>query len=395
MSPSSEIYFTIPNTLQNWPWPRHINPHYNICKAESSAWCEGFKAFTPKAQKAFNKCDFNLLASLAYPLLNKEGCRVGCDLMNLFFVIDEYSDVADQCGAREQADIVMDALRHPLKPRPEGEWIGGEIARQFWENATRTATPSAQRRFIKMFDSYLNSVVQQAEDRTHNYIRDIQSYFDVRRDTIGAKPSFAINEIHLNISDEAMEDPIIKTLASTSIDMLIIGNDLCSYNVEQARGDDGHNLVTIVMNERKIGLHAALQWISNLHDRLAAEFLEAYKKLPSPINPDVATYVDGLGNWVRGNDVWSFESERYFGVRGLEIQNSRIVQLLPKEKGEQGNTGLIPSTQGISVSTIKPSGFIQNILSSIWIKWGVTFLVLMLSVASLRSIIILHRYELF
>jgi hypothetical protein len=83
-----------------------------------------------------------------------------------------------------------------------------------------------------MFDLYLDSVVQQAEDRTHNLIRDIKSYFDVRRDTIGAKPSFAINEIHLNIPDEVMEDPIIKTLTSTSIDMLIIGNDLCSYNVE-------------------------------------------------------------------------------------------------------------------------------------------------------------------
>lgn len=83
-----------------------------------------------------------------------------------------------------------------------------------------------------MFDLYLDSVVQQAEDRTQNYIRDIQSYFDVRRDTIGAKPSFAINEIHLNIADEVMEDPIIKSLTLTSIDMLIIGNDLCSYNVE-------------------------------------------------------------------------------------------------------------------------------------------------------------------
>jgi hypothetical protein len=50
--------------------------------------------------------------------------------MNLFFVIDEYSDVADGYGAREQANIVMDALRNPHKPRPKGEWIGGEVARQ-------------------------------------------------------------------------------------------------------------------------------------------------------------------------------------------------------------------------------------------------------------------------
>lgn len=51
--------------------------------------------------------------------------------MNLFFVIDEHSDVADGQGAREIADIVMDAIRNPLKPRPKGEWIGGEVARQY------------------------------------------------------------------------------------------------------------------------------------------------------------------------------------------------------------------------------------------------------------------------
>lgn len=96
----------------------------------------------------------------------------------------------------------------------------------------RTAKLSAQHRFICMFDLYLDAVIQQAEDRTQKYIRDIQSYFDIRRDTIGLKPSFAITEMHLNIADEVLEDPIIITLTSTSIDMVLIANDLYSYNVE-------------------------------------------------------------------------------------------------------------------------------------------------------------------
>lgn len=78
----------------------------------------------------------------------------------------------------------------------------------------------------------MESVVQQAQDRTADYIRDIDSYFEVRRDTIGAKPSFAILEVHMNLPDDVFENPIVKTLTSTAIDMLIIGNDLCSYNVE-------------------------------------------------------------------------------------------------------------------------------------------------------------------
>jgi hypothetical protein len=163
MSVQSNVFY-IPDTLRNWPWPRSINPNYEVCKAESSAWCESFNAFSPKAQKAFNACDFSqcFLPSLSeivadidtqicllrwpFPVLTRvgtfspchstllrsltDGCRIGCDLMNLFFVIDEYSDVASGDGAREQANIVMDALRNPYKPRPAGEWVGGEVARQ-------------------------------------------------------------------------------------------------------------------------------------------------------------------------------------------------------------------------------------------------------------------------
>lgn len=86
--------FRLPDTLATWPWPRRVNPHYAEVKAASAAWLESFHAFSPKAQKAFNVCDFSelsvislvlvplliewsldLLASLAYPLARK-GCLV-------------------------------------------------------------------------------------------------------------------------------------------------------------------------------------------------------------------------------------------------------------------------------------------------------------------------------
>jgi len=50
--------------------------------------------------------------------------------MNLFWVFDEYSDVAQVDGARAMADICMDASRNPHIPRHKDEWIGGEITRQ-------------------------------------------------------------------------------------------------------------------------------------------------------------------------------------------------------------------------------------------------------------------------
>jgi hypothetical protein len=51
--------------------------------------------------------------------------------MNLFYVYDEYTDIADGEGADRVRDIVMDAFRHPEKARPDGELLLGEMAKEF------------------------------------------------------------------------------------------------------------------------------------------------------------------------------------------------------------------------------------------------------------------------
>lgn len=79
----------------------------------------------------------------------------------------------------------------------------------------------------------------------------------------------------------------------------------------QARGDDDHNLITIVMREYGCGFVTALEWVSGLHDDRVNKFLSTVKMVPSfgsqAIDEHVAIYIDGCGNWVRANVAWSFE----------------------------------------------------------------------------------------
>jgi hypothetical protein len=49
----------IPDLLARWPFPRRLNQHYPKVSAESCAWLESFQAFSPKAQQAFDRCDFS------------------------------------------------------------------------------------------------------------------------------------------------------------------------------------------------------------------------------------------------------------------------------------------------------------------------------------------------
>jgi hypothetical protein len=108
---------------------------------------------------------------------------------------------------------------------------------------------------------------------------------------------------------------------------------MTSYNVEQARGDGNHNIVTVVMHELDTDINDAMLWIAELFKESEKKFLEAMKNLPEwgePIDSQVRKYCDGMGSWVRGNDEWSFETERYFGTKGPEIKRKRWVTLMPK-----------------------------------------------------------------
>lgn len=49
----------LPDLNAEWKWPRRMNPHTADIQEESSEWVTKFKAFTPEAQKAFDKCNFS------------------------------------------------------------------------------------------------------------------------------------------------------------------------------------------------------------------------------------------------------------------------------------------------------------------------------------------------
>jgi hypothetical protein len=50
--------------------------------------------------------------------------------MNVFFLLEEYTDNENGAVTKDMVDLVIDAIHNPHKIRPEGESILGEIARQ-------------------------------------------------------------------------------------------------------------------------------------------------------------------------------------------------------------------------------------------------------------------------
>lgn len=52
---------------------------------------------------------------------------------------------------------------------------------------------------------YLDSVIDQAEDRVTNHLRSIEDFIDLRRNNTGVRPCLFIGTMHLDISDVIRE----------------------------------------------------------------------------------------------------------------------------------------------------------------------------------------------
>ncbi|KAM5542450.1 hypothetical protein V8D89_003909 [Ganoderma adspersum] len=333
MSDNSAKILYIPDTMSAWPWPRKINPLYEEVEAESIAWMESFKPYTPESQTAHNKGDVGRLAALVFGDVPREPLRIAADLMHLLYIADEYTDVESAAGVQEISAIILDILHNPEKARPAGEPIIGEMTKEFWARVRAVATPQARKHFIQAMEDYLQAVGQQADDRDKLAIRDVDSYLEVRRHDSAVFACFMPGELHLSIPDEAFYHPVVRELQNASIDLVILDNDVASYNREQATGFGNWNILSVVMHQFELDLYGATEWVAQYHKEVEARFFDALARLPSfgpGVDAALQEYVACVAAWPRGNDCWRFESERYFGKKGAEIQKTRRIPLLAK-----------------------------------------------------------------
>jgi hypothetical protein len=207
--------------------------------------------------------------------------------------------------------------------------------------------------FISHFDHYVSAVVQEIDDRSCQRRRTVDEYLTLRKRTSGGYLVFDLMEFYLGLPDHVMKHPQIASLTEQAVELIIAVNvclfqpsynvaranllfqDLNSYFIEKLRGLDDHNLVTVAMHNYNLGLAGALQWMQEYGTNLVTRFRAEAKHVPSwdeEKDNKVLAYIDGIGDWIRGEDVWSFEAGRYF-ENGLAVQASCAVNFQPPTKG--------------------------------------------------------------
>ena len=88
--------------------------------------------------------------------------------------------------------------------------------------------------YVRTFEAYVDAVVQEAADRQNKYIRTVDEYFTMRRDTSAVKPCFALLELDLNLTQEVIDHPVIKEMETLGTDMVTLAN-VSSHNAPTER----------------------------------------------------------------------------------------------------------------------------------------------------------------
>ncbi|KAM5541867.1 terpene synthase [Ganoderma adspersum] len=328
-------YLPILDMLAGWPWQRRINPLYEEVSAEGNAWLRSFSPFTTKSQHAFERCDVGLLASLVFPDVSRDQFRTAVDLQNIFFTLDEYTDVEPALTVRGIVDVCIDAMHNPSEPRPGGEVVLGEIVRQFWERGQRSVPHQTGDRFVAAFVDYMNAVAAQAEARDHGGFLTVDKFLAIRREDIGARPLYVLGALFLSVPDHFHDDPLHARMIGLGCDLIAVDNDMVSYNREQAAGNSDFNLITLAMHHHGLTLQDAARWLVKKNAELEAQFLQCHSEFSiaggaAPGN-GIQAYMEFVGNVRRAMWCWSFECGRYFGDCGPTYAKTQAVPLMPKK----------------------------------------------------------------
>ncbi|KAF9239816.1 isoprenoid synthase domain-containing protein [Melanogaster broomeanus] len=330
---SAPTKVVLPDLVSHCPFDLHINRNHKLVSIESKRWLfQGDPHLDERSRHDFHGLKAGQLTATCYPNVGYPQLRVCSDFMNWLFHLDNLSDDMDKRGVREISNVVMNSLYHPHTYHSTARL--SRMSKDFDKRMIQTASPGASQRFKETMEFFFQAVNQQAIDRASGHIPDLESYIALRRDTSGCKPCWAFIEYanNLDIPDEVMDHPTIRSLGEATNDLVTWSNDLFSYNVEQSK-DHTHNMIDVVMNEQGIDLQSAFDFVGEMCRQSIDRFVEDRKNIPSwspKIDNDVAIYVDGLADWIVGSLHWSFDSERYFGKHGKEVKKTRVVTLLPK-----------------------------------------------------------------
>ncbi|KAK8098127.1 terpenoid synthase [Apiospora kogelbergensis] len=336
--PSADPRIKIPDFMSPWPskqhgWPWEARMHIDSQSiiAESEQWVRAYEGVDGTLVDKIMKGRFPEIACLAWGHQTREQCLLAALVMFHFWVVEEVTDHEDEASVREKADAMTQALQHPgsslTAPLPVTEWVGVRMAADITTKYKAIGTYESWKFYVDTFVDYLDAVVGEVAVR-NKPISSRADYLRLRVNTIGILPGIALALIDCDLQPDFLELNVVKSLMSLTVLIMIHQNDLYSFDKEQAQGDDSHNGVRVLMEERKIGVQEAMDYLGGETTDLMREFVYLCENLPTlkdeRNNQHLRVLRDGCISWIIGIEVWYTQVTMRYGMQRLDKDRTYI-----------------------------------------------------------------------
>ncbi|OHE93970.1 hypothetical protein CORC01_10757 [Colletotrichum orchidophilum] len=381
-----ETRIKIPDFLADWrtkpswpsPYPPRRHAQSESIKAEAERWLRSYhrndisndgdgdngggsgisNTFISKIIAG----DFPDIACLIYAHQDAKHTLLAALVMLHFFVIDEFTDTIEgneegEANVRRQSAALVRAFRDPdyppLPPRDEDGagtdkdvWVGirmaADIASRYRSDSVG-GTAESWAFFVDSFADYLDGVGDEVALRRRPCVPCRAEYMAVRRRTIGVLPGMALLLIDRAVRPGFFAIPAVDAMLRLCVDIIINQNDIYSFDKEQARGEDGHNGVRVLMEEEEKeapgpgSVQEAMNRLGEETRVLVGRFVELCENLPTledeVDNAHLGILREGCVSWIVGMEVWSTLVTKRYGMQRLD--GDRYYTATPRKKMQQ------------------------------------------------------------
>jgi 5-epi-alpha-selinene synthase len=308
------------------PFPSQINRYAGILEGYALEWVLRFKLLANESSyQRFCKSRFFLLVASAYPHSNLEELKIANDWLSWVFIWDDQCDLSE---LKKQPEVLKTLHKRFIEILNGAELTSQDIL--FSHALTDLRQRTLERGSIKWFryfisclEDYFQGCVWEATNRANGIIPDVESYIRLRRSSVGVYAVLALTEFchQLIIPDILKEHSIVKKLELITTDIIAWSNDIFSASREIASGDV-HNLVFVLHKQEQFSIEKAIERVTEIHDQEVRSLIDLEASLPSfgeELDTELAKYISGMHNWIRGNLDWYARSYRYQSSERLEL----------------------------------------------------------------------------
>ncbi|KAI0169616.1 Presilphiperfolan-8-beta-ol synthase [Hypoxylon sp. FL1284] len=313
-----------------------VNPNYFKVKAEGDRWISRLMNWDEKTSAKNTRVDLCYLASIWAPEADEDALRMMLDWNHWVFLFDDQFDEGhlkdDPIAAQEEVDATVAITEEGAPLIKPAENPIRYAFQTCWLRLKQRSSPELQERYKEQHKRFFDQLVVQVQQMARGEVlsRDVKTYLDVRRGTIGAYPAIEVAEYAqgIQLPESVFSHPSLQECMRVSADLVLLVNDVLSYRKDLELGVD-HNLIALLMEQDKT-LQQAVDEIGAMIDNCYRRWYIALAELEpygESIDGEVLKFVEVCRFVALGNLHWSFKTGRYLGPEGHEVHETRIMYL--------------------------------------------------------------------